>query len=502
MADEQELGTQPGPFDDLVAPDPAITEPAPPPPPEAPAPHWPTPAPNNTAQPTSTQDDGYTLADEVAALASCMLSQGALIRVTGVLAADDFSHPHHRAIYEAILELHVDGEPVDGVTVRHHLGQSGRLDAAGGAALLASIIASDPVPANAGAYARAVRECSLQRRWTDLVRRWNADPGVEVRAEMDQVSEALIELRDWDSAADANVHISEVLERVEERARRIEENPGALLGVPTGLTDLDAYTQGFQAPGVYTVGGRPAQGKSIFASEVARRASQRGYRVLMFNLEMSSEQVVERIICAESGIPKQRIDRGQLGAADWDKWARAAATLAECPLEIEDNALELGEIRSRIDRAANSTEGVDLVIIDYLQLIEMSRPSGNRQEDVSIISRAMKKLAKRNNLAIVQLSQVSRKVEDRADKRPQLADLRESGAIEQDSDVVGFVYRDEVYNPESPDRGTMEFIFAKNRSGPTGTVRVAAMPHRFRLDDLARQQNSPEFDQSEQSSPF
>lgn len=431
----------------------------------------------------------HNLSAEESLLGAMLLSRDAIAAAVETCSADDFYKPAHSHIFDAICSLYGQGEPADPITVADELGRAELLDAAGGVPALLSLQANTPATGNAARYARIVEEHALLRRLIGVANEI-AELGYglpdDVTAAVDRAESlvfAVAERRMTDTLKPLADLLADSLDRLEALYGRNQ----SITGVPTGYVDLDERLSGLQPSSLVIVGARPAMGKTSFALGLAAHAAMEArVPVLVFSLEMSHSEITQRLLVGEARVDANRIRNGRLVEADWPKITNAIGRLGEAPIYIDDNPnLTVMEVRAKA-RRLKGREGLGLIIIDYLQLMSGRQNAENRQVEVSEISRGLKILARELEIPVVALSQLSRNLEMRADKRPVLADLRESGSLEQDSDVVMFIYRDEVYNPESPDRGTAEIIVAKHRNGPTGMTQLAFLDHFTRFANMAR----------------
>jgi replicative DNA helicase len=432
----------------------------------------------------------HNLQAEESLLGAMLLSRDAIAAAVELCVADDFYKPAHGHVYEAICSLYGQGEPADPVTVADELRRAALLDAIGGPATLISLQANTPATANAGRYARIVEEHALLRRLigvaNEIAELSYAVPD-DVEAALDRAESmvyAVAERRVADTLKPLHELLSDSLDRLEMLYDRGE----SITGVPTGYIDLDERLSGLQPSNLIIVGARPAMGKTSFALGIAGHAAmEAGVPVLLFSLEMSHAEITSRLLCSEARVDASRIRNGTLLEPDWPKITHAIGRLGEAPIYIDDNPnLTVMEVRAKARRLKSRLGQLGCIIIDYLQLMSGRRDAENRQVEVSEISRGLKILARELEVPVVALSQLSRNLEMRADKRPVLADLRESGSLEQDADVVMFLYRDELYNDESPDRGTAEVIVSKHRNGPTGKTQLAFLDHYTRFANMAR----------------
>jgi replicative DNA helicase len=432
----------------------------------------------------------HNLQAEESLLGAMLLSRDAIVSAVEVqLDADDFYKPSHGHIYDAITSLYAQGEPADPVTVADQLARSDLLEAVGGASVLISLQAGTPAIGNAGRYARIVEEHALLRRLIavagDIAEIGYSQPD-DIAGAVDQ-AEALVfdvaERRVTDSISALRDLLGPHLDHLE----ALFEHDEAVTGVPTGFIDLDQQLAGLQPSNLIIVGGRPGTGKTSLALGMAAHAAMAAHTpVLIFSLEMSHQELTHRLLSSEARVDATRMRNGRLLDADWPKITNAIGRLAEADIYIDDNPrLTVMEIRAKA-RRLKSRHGLGMIVVDYLQLMSGRSAAENRQVEVSEISRGLKILARELEVPVVALSQLSRNLESRADKRPVLADLRESGSLEQDADVVIFIYRDEVYNRDSPDRGTAEIIVAKHRNGPTGVTNLAFLDHYTRFANMAR----------------
>ena len=418
-----------------------------------------------------------------------LLSRDAIVDAVEICGADDFYKPAHGHVFDAVCSLYSQGEPVDPVTVADELRRGDLLEAVGGPASLISLQANTPATSNASRYARIVEEHSLLRRLIGVageIAELAYSVPEDIGGAVDRAETMVFHVaqrRVTDTTRPLHDLLSDQLDRLEALYERGE----TITGVPTGFVDLDEQLAGLQPSNLITVGARPAMGKTSFALNLAAHAAMEArVPVLLFSLEMSHLEITQRLLCAEARVDASRMRNGRLLDSDWPKIQHAIGRLGEAPIFVDDNPnVTVMDIRAKA-RRLKSREGLGLVVVDYLQLMSGRSSAENRQVEISEISRGLKILARELQVPVVALSQLSRNLEMRADKRPMLSDLRESGAIEQDSDVVLFLYRDEIYNPDSPDRGTAEVIVSKHRSGPTGVARLAFVGQYTRFHNIAR----------------
>ncbi|MCU0271597.1 MAG: replicative DNA helicase [Acidimicrobiales bacterium] len=432
----------------------------------------------------------HNLDAEASLLGAMLLSRDAIADAIEIVSADHFYKPAHGHLFDAITSLYGAGEPVDPVTVAEELARAGLLEAIGGPAVLLGIQASTPATSSAAKYARIVHEHAVLRRLigaaNEIAEIGYSRPEDVIKA-VDE-AETLIYQVGQGRVSDTLAEIRTLLDANLDRLEQLYERGDAITGTPTGYTDLDALLSGLQPSALVIVGARPAMGKTAFALGMAAHAAIEANRpVLLFSLEMSQLELTQRLLCSESRVDSKNVRDGKLTESDWSKISHGVGRLAEAPIWIDDNPnVTVMEIRAKARRLKSRVGDLGMIIIDYLQLMTGRSSAENRQVEVSEMSRGLKILARELECPVVALSQLSRGLELRHDKRPMLADLRESGSIEQDADVVMFLYRDEVYNAESPDLGTAEVIVAKHRAGPTGTVRLAFLPHYTRFANMAR----------------
>jgi replicative DNA helicase len=432
----------------------------------------------------------HNLQAEESLLGAMLLSKDAIAVASEVLDADHFYKPAHGHIFEAITSLSAAGEPADPVTVAEELRRAGLLDAIGGPATLVTLQAATPAISNAQRYARIVEEHALLRRLIGVageIAEMSYELPEDVTKAVDQAESLVFEVaqrRVTDTMAPIHDLLNDNLDRLE----ALYDKGDTITGVATGFSDLDELTSGLQPNALYVLGARPSMGKTALALGIASNAAIDAHRpVLVFSLEMGQLELTQRMLCSEARVDSKRVRNGNLSEADWGKIAHATGRLAEAPIWIDDNPnLTIMEIRSKARRLKSRLGDLGLVVVDYLQLMTGRSSAENRQVEVSEISRGLKILARELETPVLALSQLSRQLEMRADKRPMLADLRESGSIEQDADVVMFIYRDDVYNPDSPDRGTAEILVSKHRNGPTGMVRLAFLDHYTKFANMAR----------------
>ncbi len=427
---------------------------------------------------------------EESILSSILIDNSTLLDVMEILSPDDFYRSSHQNIFAGIAELFSKNEPADLVTLTNLLREKNQLEEIGGAAYLAQIIDTAPLAVNAQHYARIVHDKAALRRMIEkanaISQRCFKDQG-DVDEIIDFAESAIFEIarkKDKQSFYPLSKIIEENIDTLEER----QGNKALLTGVPTGFTLFDNLTSGLQKSDLIIIAGRPSMGKTALALNIARNvAIDANTPVAIFSLEMSKEQLSMRILCAEARIDSSRLRSGFFSRDDWVNLTDAAEILSEAPIHIDDSAnISALEIRTKARRLKMKTD-LGLIIIDYLQLMKSSHFSERRDLEISEISRTLKALGKELELPIIALSQLNRKLEDRSDKRPQLADLRESGALEQDADVVAFIYREEVYNRDenNTEQGKAELLISKQRNGPTGMVPLTFITEYTRFESRA-----------------
>ena len=412
---------------------------------------------------------------EQSVLGAMLIDKEAAVKVIELLRPQDFYRDANGHVFAAILNLFNRGEAVDLITLSEELRQTDLLDQVGGVSYVAGLANSVPTSANVEQYARIVEEKSLLRRLISVstrIAQLGYEAGEEVESLLDRAEQMIFELAERKTHS-SFVPLKAVLMQTFERIEFLHQNKGGIIGVPSGFNDLDRITSGFQPSDLIIVAARPSMGKTAFCLNIAQNASVRKkLPVAVFSLEMSREQLVTRMLCGEAMVDQQKIRTGQLSDDDWQKLTTASGPLSGAPLYIDDSpGVTVVEMRAKC-RRLKSEKGLSLVVIDYLQLMQGSRKPENRQQEISEISRSLKALAREMQVPVIALSQLSRAVEQRQDKRPMMSDLRESGSLEQDADLVMFIYRDEYYNPETDRRSRADIIIAKQRNGPVGSVEL------------------------------
>ncbi|HTT12811.1 MAG TPA: replicative DNA helicase [Burkholderiaceae bacterium] len=436
----------------------------------------------------------HSIEAEQSVLGGLLLDNVAWDRIADLVVAADFYRNDHRLIYQAIGRLLEANRPADVVTVFESLQSTGRIEEAGGLAYLNALAQNTPSAANIRRYAEIVRDRSVLRRLVtagDEITTAALNPqGRETRAILDEAEARIFKIaeegaRGRQGFVEMDRLLTQVVERIQELFERT--NPSDVTGVPTGFADLDSKTAGLQPGDLIIVAGRPSMGKTSLALNFGEHvALDQGLPVALFSMEMGASQLALRMLSSVGRIDQQRLRTGRLLDGDWPKLTEAIKKMHEAQLFIDETpALTAVDLRARARRLARTCGKLGLVIVDYLQLMSASSVGENRATEISEISRSLKALAKELSVPVVALSQLNRTVEQRTDKRPVMSDLRESGAIEQDADVILFIYREEVYNPDTTDKGIAEVIIGKQRNGPIGRVNLRFGGEFTRFDNLA-----------------
>jgi len=428
---------------------------------------------------------------EQSVLGSILLENSAINRVLEVLSAGDFYSEAHRKIFNVAVELSEKNEPVDLITLSNALKDKNMLDSVGGTTYLASLVDNVPSAANAANYSKIVKEKAILRGLitsaTEIIENC-FETGSDVDNILDKAEHSIFEI----SENKVRQNFFPIRDIVKDSFKSIEDlfsRQQLITGVPTGFEKIDDLTAGLQKSELIIIAGRPSMGKTAFALNIALHAAMEDQiPAAIFSLEMSKEQLAFRLLSSEAKVDSQRLRKGFLGETDWPKLTMAAGRLSEAPLFIDDTpAITVLEMKAK-SRRLKADSGLGLIVVDYIQLMRSGNYRDSREQEISEISRSLKALAKELRVPVVALSQLNRKVEDRTNRRPQMADLRESGAIEQDADVIAFIYRDEVYNKsdDNIDKGTAEIIIAKQRNGPTDTVKLAFIDKYTSFENLSR----------------
>ena len=415
---------------------------------------------------------------EQSVLGGILIENDAINKVTEIVTPDDFYRDAHRKIYNALINLTERDEPADLVTLTNELRKQNQLDSIGGASYIASLIDSVPTAANIEYYARIVKEKGILRKLiqtsTEIITQSYEDRS-DVEIFIDEAERAIFEISER-RIKPSFYPIREIVKQSFKTIERLFERKELVTGVPSGFRELDQKTAGFQPSDLIIVAGRPSMGKTAFCLNVAQYAAiEKKTPIVIFSLEMSKEQLVIRMLCSEARVEGTKLRTGFLSESDWPRLTLAAGNISEAPIFIDDTAaLSVLELRAKA-RRLKAEHGLGMIVVDYLQLMKGRLRAESRQQEISEISRSLKALAKDLNVPVIAVSQLSRKTEERQGMRPQLSDLRESGAIEQDADLILFIYRDEVYNrsEDNPNRGKAEVIIGKQRNGPIGKVDLA-----------------------------
>jgi len=424
---------------------------------------------------------------EQSVLGGILIENEAINRVMEILVPEDFYREAHRKIYHALIELSERDEPADLITTTNELRKKGELEMVGGASYLAYLIDSVPSAANIEYYARIVKEKAILRKLietsTEIITQSYEDR-TDVEAFLDEAERAIFEISEK-RVRPSFFPIKEIVKESFKTIEQLYKKKELVTGVPSGFKELDRLTAGFQPSDLIIVAGRPSMGKTAFCLNIAQYAAiEARVPVAIFSLEMSKEQLVLRMLCSEAQVEGTRLRTGYLGESDWPKLTMAAGTLSDAPIFIDDTAaLSVLELRAKA-RRLKSEHGLGMIIIDYLQLMKGRGKAESRQQEISEISRSLKALAKELNVPVIAVSQLSRKTEERTGNRPQLSDLRESGAIEQDADLILFLFREEVYHRTEENRGKAEVIIGKQRNGPIGKVDLAFLDKYTSFKDL------------------
>ncbi|SES33886.1 replicative DNA helicase [Salisediminibacterium halotolerans] len=427
---------------------------------------------------------------EQAVLGAVFLDPQALITSSERLVPEDFYRAAHQRIFTAMIDLHEKNEPVDLVTLTAELEDKETLDEIGGVGYLTDLANFVPTAANAGYYSRIVEEKSLLRRLIRTATNIAAEGyagGEDVDLILNEAEKKILEVAQKKDGGEF-VEIKDVLLDAFDKIEMLQYMDGEVTGIPTGFTELDRITAGFQRSDFIIVAARPSVGKTAFALNISQNiATKTEENVAIFSLEMGSDQLVMRMLCAEGNIDAQKLRTGHLADEDWQKLTMAMGSLSKAGIYIDDTpGIKVKDVRSKC-RKLKQERGLGMIMIDYLQLIAGDSRSGEgRQQEVSEISRELKGLARELDVPVIALSQLSRGVESRQDKRPMMSDIRESGSIEQDADIVAFLYRDDYYDQETEQKDIIEIIISKQRNGPVGTVELAFVKQYNKFVDLER----------------
>ena len=433
----------------------------------------------------------HTIVGEQSVLGGLLLDNSAWDQVADCISDQDFYRHDHRLIFDAIRALTAENQPFDVITLSEWLKKNNKLEEVGGLAFLANLVKETPSAANIKAYANIVRERSMLRQMieagTNMANAAYQPQGRPTTELLDMAEQQVFRIAEQGERGRSGlIGIQSLLAQAVDRIDELQGQDGSLTGVPTGFTEFDEMTSGLQKSDLIIVAGRPSMGKTTFAMNIAENAAiKHGKAVAIFSMEMSGEQLAMRMMSSLGRVDQHKVRTGDLDDYDWPRITSAVGILDKAPLFIDDTpALSPIELRARARRLAKEHD-LGMIVIDYLQLMQGSGKNDNRTAEISEISRSLKSLAKELNVPVVALSQLNRSLEQRPNKRPVMSDLRESGAIEQDADVIVFIYRDEVYNEESPDKGTAEIIISKQRNGSIGKSRLTFLGKYTRFENLA-----------------
>jgi len=438
----------------------------------------------------------HSIEAEQSILGGLLIDNKAIDRIAGQVSASDFYRNDHRIIFTHISKLIDNNDPADIVTVAESLEQNAELTKIGGVAYLGLVADNTPTASNISGYAKIVRERSIMRNLvevgSDIVESAFSPQGKDAQQLLDESESKIFQIAD--AGASEKLGFIDIKELLPKAAQRIDDlyqldDPNGVTGVPSGYADLDQKTAGLQPGDLIIIAGRPSMGKTSLALNIAEHVGmEAGLPVAIFSMEMGAAQLTMRLLGSVGKLDQHKMRIGQLEDEDWPKLTNALGALNEAPIFIDEgSALNSYEVRARARRLHRQQGKLGLIVIDYIQLMSAANEQSteNRATEVSEISRSLKALAKELNVPVVALSQLNRSVESRPDKRPMMSDLRESGAIEQDADVIMFIYRDEVYNPETAEKGVAEIILSKQRNGPTGTVKLTFLGQYTRFENYA-----------------
>jgi len=438
----------------------------------------------------------HSIEAEQSILGGLLIDNKSIDRIAGQVSASDFYRNDHKIIFSHISKLIDNNQPADIVTVAESLEQNSELTKVGGVAYLGLIAENTPTASNISGYAKIVRERSIMRNLvdvgSDIVESAFSPQGKDAQQLLDESESKIFQIAD--AGTSEKLGFVDIKELLPKAAQRIDDlyqldDPNGVTGVPSGYSDLDQKTAGLQPGDLIIIAGRPSMGKTSLALNIAEHVGmEAGLPVAIFSMEMGAAQLTMRLLGSVGKLDQHKMRIGQLEDEDWPKLTNALGVLNEAPIFIDEgSALNSYEVRARARRLHRQQGKLGLIVIDYIQLMSSANDQSgeNRATEVSEISRSLKALAKELNVPVVALSQLNRSVESRPDKRPMMSDLRESGAIEQDADVIMFIYRDEVYNPETADKGLAEILLAKQRNGPTGMVKLTFMGQFTRFENYA-----------------
>ena len=426
---------------------------------------------------------------EQAAIGSMLLQEDAILRTVEILKPEDFYRKSHEIIYRCISELFDKNNGVDLVTLTEELKRKDLLEKIGGVTYLTNLINSVPTAANIEYYVRIIEEKSILRNLINNATKiisMGYEEKEDAKVLMDRAEHLMFEVSNR-NLGQAFVPIKEILQDSFEKIEDLYHRDEYITGIPSGFVEFDDLTTGFQPSELIVIAGRPGMGKTAFSMNIAQNAAiSKNTPVAIFSLEMSKSQLVQRMLCSEARVDAHNLRKGRLAESDWPTLSMAAGRLSSAPIFIDDSASATSlEIKAKA-RRLKAQHDLGLIIIDYMQLMQNSSRAENRQQEISEISRSLKSLARELNVPVIAVSQLSRAVEQRIERRPRLSDLRESGAIEQDADLVIFIYREEYYKPKTEKKGTAEIIISKQRNGPTGTIDLAFIKEYAKFENLTR----------------
>ena len=447
-----------------------------------------------TQAPVKLRVPPHSIEAEQSVLGGLMLDDNAWFKIADTIGVDDFHHPRHRIVFSVMLELAAANQPLDNVTLRDALSSRSLLDKAGGTDYLIELVDSTPGATNVGAYAEIVKERATLRRLisaaNDIADTAFQPEGRTSADVLDHAEQLVFQIGDDRMNDSVPKRVGDVTQEVAHRLDFLAKQGNAITGVATGFEDLDQRTAGFQKSDLVIVAARPSMGKTALIVNMAEhavmtaRSEEHDGAVLIFSLEQPADQLVMRMLSSLGRVDQTRMRTGHLTPEDWDRFDAARLQVQDKPLYIDDTpALTPNAIRARARRVSREAGGLKMIMVDYLQLMRPSSRQENRTNEIAEISRSLKAIAKEMQCPVVACSQLNRSLESRSDKRPYMSDLRESGAIEQDADVILFIYRDEVYNPETDDKGLAEIIIGKQRNGPIGMVKLTFLPQLTKFDN-------------------
>lgn len=440
----------------------------------------------------------HSVEAEQSVLGSLMLDNNSWDRIVDLIGTEDFYRSEHQLIFQVVATLSRRHQPFDVLTVAEELKNLNQLTAAGGEIYLFELTKNTPTAANISAYAEIVRERSIRRQLigaANTIANFAFNPdGEEIKSTLDKAESEIFKIAEQRTRGPGPVDISTLLAQATQRIDVLYHSDEAITGLSTGFSDLDELTSGLQKGELIIVAGRPSMGKTTLAMNIAEHAAiKSSLPILIFSLEMPGDALAMRMISSLGRIDQHKVRTGKLHDEDWPRLASAVSMLSEAKLYIDDTpSLSPAELRARARRLAKSKGQLGLILVDYLQLMQISGFRENRTAEITEISRGLKAIAKELNVPVLALSQLNRSLEQRSDRRPIMSDLRESGAIEQDADLIIFIYRDEVYNEDSPDKGISEIIIGKHRNGPIGKVRLTFLGQYTRFENFTTSSYSME----------